>query len=213
MLPAVKQLAKPVHFAALPYRDLPAFMAKLRQQQGGAARALELLILTAARSGEVLGATWGEINLANAVWTVPPQRMKAHKEHRVPLSAPALELLRDLPREPGNDLVFIGAKAGGGLSDTTFSRLLKRMGGNGNVTAHGFRSAFSDWAHEQTAHAAHTIEISLAHAVGNAVEQSYRRGDLIAKRKQLMDSWAKFTTSKPMTAGDNVVPLGEGSGR
>jgi len=203
VLPA---LAKPVHFAALPYDQLPAFMSNLRAQEGVAARALEFLILAAARSGEALGAVWSEIDLANSVWVVPASRMKAHKEHRVPLSDPALDLLRHLPREDNNPRLFIGARAGAGLSDAALSRVLKRIG-NGTTT-HGFRSTFSDWAHEHTAFDSHSIEISLAHAVGTEVAKAYQRGDLIAKRRQLMAAWGRYCTSEPVAAGDNIVPLG-----
>jgi integrase len=205
VMPAVKKVAEPKHFAALAYDRMPMFMAKLRGQPGIAARALELAILTAARSGEVLGAQWSEIDLGGKVWVVPGSRMKSGRDHRVPLVPAAIELLRALPREDDNPFVFVGMRPGAGLSGMVLFRLLGRMG-HGDVTAHGFRSAFSDWAHEQTTHANHTIEISLAHAVGNDVEKSYRRGDMFAKRVRLMTDWAKFCASKPVVAkSDNVV--------
>jgi integrase len=205
VLPKVKKVAAVTHHAALAYAALPAFMMRLREDHSIAARALEFAVLTAARSGEALGAKWSEIDLDNAVWVIPDHRMKAKKEHRVPLSAPVLELLRNLPREHRNEHVFIGERAGGSVSNASISRLLKRL--HPGITVHGFRSAFSDWAHEATAHASHTIEISLAHAVGNAVEQSYRRGPMLTKRVKLMADWAKFATSKPVAAGDNVVKM------
>jgi integrase len=133
--------------------------------------------------------------------------MKADKEHRVPLAPQAIALLRALPREDGNPFVFIGHKAGAGLSAIALFRLLARMG-RGDITTHGFRAAFSTWASEQTAHASATIEVSLAHSVGKETEKAYKRGDMIAKRKQLMEAWGKYCVSKPVAAkGDNVVPI------
>lgn len=207
VLPAVKKVAKVQHHPALAYAEVPAFMQALRLQEGVAAKALEFTVLTAARSGEVLGAKWDEIDLTNKVWTVPASRMKREREHRVPLAPAAIKLLRNGAREDGNAHVFIGAKAGAGLSGMAFFRLLKRMG-RGDITTHGMRAAFSTWASEQTAHASATIEVSLAHSVGNETEKAYKRGDMIAKRKQLMEAWAKFCASKPVAAkSDNVVPI------
>jgi integrase len=196
------------HHAALPYAALPAFMAELRAQEGIAARTLEFIILTAARTGEALGARWSEIDLNAATWTVPAERIKGKREHKVPLAPQALKLLRELPREEGNPLIFIGSRAGGRLGSMTLQRLLKHMSRD-DITVHGFRSAFSDWAHEQTAHAAHTIELSLAHAVGNAVEQAYRRGPMLAKRVRLMVDWARYCGMKPVAAkgGAEIVPI------
>ena len=200
------------HHPALPYAALPAFMAELRARDEVAARALEFTILCAARTGETLGATWNEVDFANATWTVPAGRMKAKREHRVPLSGAALDLLRSLPREDGNPHIFIGPQAGGRLGGMTLQRLLKRMG-RGDITVHGFRSTFSDWAHESTAHSSHTIEIALAHAVGSDVEKAYRRGPMLAKRVRLMADWAKFATSPPVArtkGGAEVVQIGGG---
>ena len=211
VLPAVRKVAPRGHHAALPYAQLPAFMVELRAQEGIAARALEFTIIAAARTGETLGAEWREVDFTTATWTVPAERMKAKREHRVPLSGAALDLLRKLPREEGNPYCFIGPKAGGCLGGMTLARLLKRMDHN-NITVHGFRSTFSDWAHESTAHAHHTIEISLAHAVGNEVERAYRRGPMLAKRVKLMSDWAKFCGTKPVaqTTKGVVVPIGGG---
>jgi integrase len=207
VLASVKKIAEPQHHAALPYVEVPAFMQTLRRQQGLAAQALEFAILSAARSGEVLGAKWHEIDIANRVWVIPAERMKAGKKHTVPLAPQAIELLRALSHEEGNEFVFIGAKAGAGLSAMALFRVLQRMG-HDDVTVHGFRSCFSDWAHEATAHASHTIEISLAHSVGNEAEKAYRRGPMLAKRKQLMEAWGKYCVSKPVLAkSDNVVTL------
>lgn len=206
ILPAKADIAPVKHFAAMPYAELPAFMAELRAVPGIGLRALEFAILTAARSGEVLGARWDEIDLDGAMWVIPADRMKAGREHRVPLSAPAIELLRAMPREDGNGHVFIGRAPGSKISHMTVSRALGAL--RPGVTTHGFRSAFSDWAHEQTAHANHTIETSLAHAVGNEVERAYRRGDQFDKRRKLMNDWAAFvgTPATGKRAG-NVVSL------
>jgi integrase len=207
VLPAVRKVAPRGHFAAIAYAELPVFMAELRQQEGVAARALEYLVLTATRRAETLGACWDEIDFASAMWVLPPRRMKAKREHRVPLSDRAIEILKDLPREAGNPYLFIGAKAGQALGNLALARLLKRMG-HGGITTHGMRSAFSDWAHEQTAHSNHTIEISLAHAVGSDVEKAYRRGPMVAKRARLMTDWAKYCATPPaVQTGADVVPI------
>ena len=202
ILPSPKKIAAPQRFAALPYARLPEFMEKLRGCEGIAARALEFTILTAARSGETFGARWSEID--SGVWTIPASRMKGGKEHRVPLSPAAVKLLRNLPRE--DDVVFIGRQVGRGLDKNSMTRVLAHLGHD--VTVHGFRSCFSDWAHETTAYSAHVIELSLAHSIGNASEKAYRRGDLLDKRRQLMEAWSKFcSTPLPEEAADNVTPI------
>jgi integrase len=190
------------HLAALPYAELGEFMTALRATTGTSARALEFAILTAARSGEVTGARWEEIDLAQATWTILAARMKAGREHRVPLSPRAMELLRALPREQDNPFVFIGAVRGRGITNTAMLLLLRRLGRNESV--HGFRSAFRDWAAECTSFPNHVVEQALAHTIGNAVEAAYRRGDLFAKRRKLMEAWAVYCDRAP--AGD-VVPL------
>jgi integrase len=170
-------------------------MADLRGREATAARALEFAILTAARSGEVLGATWAEVDLEGAVWAVPAARMKAGREHRVPLSTPSLELLRGLDaireaeKAKASDPVFPSAK-GGKLSSMAMAMLLRRMGSA--VTAHGFRSAFRDWASETTGFPHEVCEMALAHTIGNKAEAAYRRGDLFNKRRGLMDAWASY---------------------
>jgi integrase len=191
-LPAPRKIAKPQNFAALPYAEVPAFMAELRQRDGIAAKAMQFTILCAVRSGETRGALWSEIDFKNRLWVIPAAKMKAGREHRVPLSAPVTALLQALPRERDNPFVFIGARARG-LSAAALGRMLNRMG-RSDITTHGMRSAFSTWAHERTKHANHTIEISLAHAVGDKTSQAYARSDLLAKRRQLMTAWAKFCT-------------------
>jgi integrase len=176
------------HFAALAYTELPAFMVSLRQQEGPAARALELLILTAARLSEVTGARMEEIDLATAVWTIGSERMKGGRTHRIPLSPPAIEIIRRSGRDAG--FVFPGAKRGRPISKMAFALLLKRRGVD--CTVHGFRSTFRDWAAECTDFPNEVIEMALAHAIRSKVEAAYRRGDLLEKRRVLMGEWAAF---------------------
>jgi integrase len=179
---------------ALPWQEMPDFMVELRQRRSVSARALQFTILTAARTGEVIGATWDEIDLGAKTWTIPGKRMKANRPHRVPLSAEALELLQALPREDGNPYVFIGGRAGQGLSNMAMLELLKGMNGSG-LTVHGFRSAFKDWAAEATHTPNMVSEAALAHIVADKTEAAYRRGDLFVKRAKLMSDWAQFCTS------------------
>ncbi len=204
-LPKPRKVSAVEHHAALGYRDLPAFMDKLRAAPGMGAVALQFAILTAARSGEVRGATWGEIDTDAATWTVPAARMKAGREHRVPLPLEALALLAKLPRfEPDEgkpDLLFPGVK-GQPLSDMTLTACLRRMAAG--VTAHGFRSTFRDWAAEATSHPPEVAEMALAHLVGNATEAAYRRGDLFDKRRALMADWGRYCAARP---ADNVVSI------
>jgi integrase len=201
LLPARRKVRRVEHFAAVPYEEVPGCMVALRGEDTVMARALEFLALTAARSGEVLGATWDEIDLAKRVWTVPGERMKGDREHRVPLSNRAVEILEQLPRER---FIFSGPYSGATMSGHNLRRVLDRMG-RGDCTVHGFRSAFRDWAAEQTNFPNHVVEQALAHAIANSVEKAYRRGDLFEKRRQLMESWSEYC-SRPRTAGD-VVPL------
>lgn len=198
------KIAKVEHHAALPIDDLPAFMADLRKREGSAARALELLILTAARSGEVRGASWGEFDLDAATWTIPADRMKAGKEHRIPLSDPAVELLKALPRIEGTELIFPGSK-GKPLSDMTLTALMRRM--KVDAVPHGFRSTFRDWVSERTSHPHELAEMALAHAIGNKVEAAYRRGDMIEKRRQMMSAWAKFCEKHQAGRSETIVAL------
>ncbi|OLB76791.1 MAG: hypothetical protein AUI16_07675 [Alphaproteobacteria bacterium 13_2_20CM_2_64_7] len=188
------------HFAAMPYDDLPAFMGELRQRSELTARALEFLILTAARPGEVLGMHWSEVE--DNVWTVPGERMKGGKPHRVPLSERAIELLAGLPRE--GEYVFLGRRTGAHPHPMVLMELLRRMGRD--VTAHGFRSSFRDWAAEATAYPNHVVEQALAHAIGNGVEAAYRRGDLFEKRRRLMNDWGRYC-SQPAASKGEVVTL------
>jgi integrase len=188
-LPAPGTFTVVKHHAALPFADMPDFMTQLAGREGMGARALEFLILTAARTGEVIGARWSEINLEGKLWTIPAARMKAKKEHRQPLSDRAIAILKALPREA--DFVFPGASKGVPISNMAMAELLKRMG-RLDITVHGFRSTFRDWAAEKTTYPNQVLEMALAHAIGDKVEAAYRRGDLIAKRVRLMADWAKY---------------------
>ena len=187
-LPKPNKIAKVQHHAAVPVSDIAAFMSRLREQSGMGARAVEFAILTAARSGEVRGAVWAEIDLDKALWTVPASRMKSGREHRVPLSKPAIRLLRSLAAEESEGLVFPGMR--GPLSDMSLTAVLRRM--EVDATVHGFRSTFRDWCSECTHHTGEVAEMALSHAVGDKVEAAYRRGDLFDKRVQLMSDWADF---------------------
>ena len=200
LLPRRSKVQKVVHREALPYSDMPAFMAELRQRQGLSARTLELQILTAARPGEAAGAQWIEFDLDRGVWTVPSDRMKAGKEHRVPLSSAAVKMLKALPRIDGN--VFPGVK-GRPLTTAAGMALLKDM--RPGITAHGFRSTFRDWAAECTAHPREVIEHALAHQLKDKAEAAYQRGDLFERRARLMADWARFCESPKASA--NVTPI------
>jgi integrase len=186
------------HLAAMPYGELPAFMGELHQREGVTARALEFCILTAARTTEVLQASWEEVDLDAKVWTVPAERMKARREHRVPLSESAVAILSALPRKK-DTRVFEGHTA-----HMAMLKVLQRMG-RGDLTVHGFRSSFRDWASEQTSFPAEVCEQALGHTINNAVERAYRRGDLFDKRRRLMDSWSDYC-SKPVATG-KVLPI------
>ena len=189
MLPAPTRLKKIEHLTAVPVREMPGFMVKLRQAAGIAAQALEFLILTAARSGEVRGITWEEVSLDDALWIVPAERMKMKKEHRVPLSNRAVDILKSQPRIDGNPLVF-PAPRGSQMSDATMSAVLKRM--NVDATVHGFRSSFRDWCGDYTNYPRDLAEQCLAHGADDPVEAAYRRGDALERRREIMNEWSKF---------------------
>lgn len=190
LLPERAKVQQVVHHPALPYDEMAGFMAALRAQDGIAARGLEFQILTAARTGEVIGARWEEFDEAKRQWTVPAGRMKAGREHRVALSSRALAILGSMRAVAQSEYVFPGQRAGRPLSNMAFLQLLKRMQRN-DLTAHGFRSTFRDWAAEQTSYAREVVEMALAHAISDKVEAAYRRGDLFEKRRQLMENWAR----------------------
>lgn len=190
-LPAKSKVKQVTHHAALAYRDLPEFLAKLTNGTKSSRLALQFLILTAARTGEVIGARWSEIDLSSGTWVIPGDRMKAGREHRVPLSDPAKYVLakaRQICR--GSDYVFPGSRIAQPLSDMAMLQLLRKL--HPGVTAHGFRSSFRDWAAEETSFPNEVVEMALAHTIENKVEAAYRRGDLFAKRRELMTAWAKF---------------------
>jgi integrase len=186
--------AKVKHHAAMPHAEMPAFMADLRGREGVAAKALEFAILTAARSGEVRGMTWGEVDFEAKLWTVPAGRMKASEAHEVPLSNAAVSVLQAVHEEglETDDVVF-PAPRGGSLSDMTLSAVLRRMGRP--VTVHGMRSTFRDWAGDTTSFPREVVEMALAHTVGSATERAYRRGRALEKRRELMETWAVFCSS------------------
>ncbi|TYL47836.1 tyrosine-type recombinase/integrase [Marinomonas sp. IMCC 4694] len=187
LLPEPSKIQNRKHHAALPYADIANFMKELSKRPGLAARALEFSILTVARSGEVRGATWDEIDFENKIWIVPAERMKARKEHRVPLSTGAIKILQELPRVAGGILVFPGQQ-GKQMSDMTLTAVLKRMDRR-DLTQHGFRSTFRDWAGETTSFPREVIEHALAHKLKDQAEAAYQRGDLLQKRRLLMEDW------------------------
>lgn len=191
LLAHTSKLARVKHHAALPYTDVSAFISAIREQVGIAARALEFTILTTARTNETIGARWDEIDGNRAVWIVPAERMKGRREHRVPLSKAALAIIEQLRELRLNDFIFPGLRNGRPLSNMAMLQLLARMG-RGDVTVHGFRSTFRDWAAECTNFPSEVAEAALAHAVANKVEAAYRRGDLFEKRRQLMEAWARY---------------------
>jgi integrase len=211
-LPARSKVRKVEHHAALPWREIGDFMHALRNQAGTGARALGFANLTAARSGEVRGACWREIDLSTATWVIPAHRMKGHREHRVPLSEPALAILREtaaarLTGEP-DALVFPGRDPKRPLSDMSLTAVLRRMK-RGDLTVHGFRSTFRDWTAEATSYPAELAEMALSHAIGNKVKAAYRRGDLFEKRRRLMDDWGTFCSAPTAKDGSNVIALRE----
>jgi len=204
VLPATTELRETKHHPSLPYTDTPLFMAELANREGIGARALEFAILTAARTGEVIGATWGEIDLTTNTWVVPKDRMKARREHRVPLSPAASALLEKLPRE--GDFVFPGGRKGTPISNMAMTTVLRRMERAG-ITVHGFRSTFRDWAAETTGYPNHVVEMALAHVIANKVEAAYRRGDLFEKRRRLMADWARYCLQHGKPSAENVVTI------
>lgn len=214
LLPAASKVAKESNHPALQLDNAPTWLVDLRKREGFPARALEFLALTAARSGEVRGAQWDEIDLERALWIIPAHRMKMQREHRVPLTAEAVALLEALPKLDGNALVFPSAR-GGQLSDMALSMLMKRQhtaavaaGGNGYLdrvskrpaVPHGLRSTFRDWVAERTQYPGDMAEVALAHRISSAVEAAYRRGDMIEKRRRMMGEWGGFLTQAPKSA-------------
>jgi len=204
MFPAVGKIAKVNHHKAMPYVDVPPFMSKLREVDHIAARALEFTILCAARTGETLGAAWSEISLLDATWTVPAERMKAGKEHKVPLSNRAIEILRSLPHRSGapaaaSPHIF-------DIGEVAMLQMLREVHGGKGPTVHGFRSSFRDWCSERTSYPPAVAEQALAHAVGSKVERAYSRSSLFEKRRKLMNDWSTFC-SRPAVTGATVMAL------
>lgn len=191
LLPARSKVRRIKHFEAAPYHDVPEFMARLRAHESHSSLGLELVILTACRTGEVRQAVWDEFDLARKLWVIPPERMKAGREHRVPLSNDALAVLKDLKKLAKGKYILPGRDPYRPISDMTFLNLLHRMGHKG-LTVHGFRSSFKDWAAETTNFPNEVSEMALSHAVSDKVEAAYRRGDLFEKRVQLMEDWAAY---------------------
>lgn len=205
MLPSRRKIAPIVHHPALPYPEVGAFMANLRLQDGIAARALELTILTATRTSETLLAEWREFDLEQKHWIIPASRMKARKEHKVPLSPSALKVLLAMREQREGDFVFPGSKPKRPLSNMAMLAVLRRMNRQ-DITVHGFRSSFRDWASEVTTHNHEVAEMALAHTIGNQVEAAYRRGSLYLKRVRLMDDWAAYCESaEPPTAEVHIL--------
>jgi integrase len=211
-LTARKDLRKPKHRAALPYTEVGAFMEELRKREGVAARALEFGVFTAIRPGNVVAATWDEIDLDARTWSIDGSKMKAGKDHQIPLCDEAVALLEALPREEGNPLVFIGTAKTGGLSENALNNVAKAVSGQ-EITAHGFRSTFRDWAGETTAHPREVIEHALAHRLKDKAEAAYARGTLMAKRARLMADWGRYCgIVQPKSGdGDNVVAMRSGA--
>ncbi len=204
LLPAMSKRRRVQHHPALAFDELGKFVVALRKQDGTAARALEFLILTATRTGEVIGAKRNEFDLDKALWTIPGERMKAGREHRVPLSPRAAAIIRELKTTHKGDFIFPGGKESKSLSNMAMLALLKRMG-RGDLTVHGFRSTFRDWASERTNYPREVCEMALAHTVSDQTEAAYRRGDLFEKRRRLMAEWAKHCENTKSTG--NVISL------
>jgi len=201
LLPKPTKVAKPVHHPAMPYHDVPAFMVELEGNCSVSALALRFLILTACRTGEVIGAQWPEVDLEARAWTIPAARMKAGQTHRVPLSDAAMDVLQALPRVDGNSYLFVGARHGRPLSNMALLQLMRGMGygvggDRGAYVPHGFRSAFRDWSGEVSSFPRDVCEMALAHVIANKVEAAYRRGDLFEKRRLMMNAWAEFVIVK-----------------
>jgi integrase len=205
VLPGRNQVAKVQHFASMPYRDVAQFMADLAAREGIAAKALAFTVLCASRTGETIGARWSEFDLEERVWLIPGTRMKAGRPHRVPLSDAALAVLQSVTRQEDNEFVFPGTRYGEGLSNMALTTVLRRMEISG-ATVHGFRSSFRVWAAERGNFPDHIVEAALAHTISDAVVRAYKRTDLFAKRKAVMDAWARYCTS-PVAKSGVVLPM------
>jgi integrase len=203
VLKAPRQAAPVTHLPALPYAQVPALMATLAADEPVDSKALHFTILTAARIGEALGATWdeiGDLDAPECEWVIPKERMKGRREHRVPLSPQVVELLKGLYREEGNPYLFVGTRSGTAAANGTVLETLRRAGCD--ATIHGFRSSFRDWCGDRTGFLREVAEAALAHIVGDKAEQAYRRGDALEKRRQLMESWGKYCCTPPAVVVD-----------
>jgi integrase len=205
MLAKPGKIATVKHMGAVPVDQIPGFVAELRSRDTSAARALEFVVLTAGRTSEITGATWDEIDLGERMWKIPAERMKAGKEHRVPLSARAIDLLQSLPHQKGNPHLFAGNNHGAGLHRNSMQLVMREL--QPGCTVHGLRSSFRDWAGERTNFPSVVAEHALAHKLPDKVERSYFRSDLFVKRIKLMEAWAKHCAMSRKAAGDNVVPM------
>jgi integrase len=203
-LPERGELARIKHHAAMPYAQVPTFMAALKEREGTAAKALQFLTLTATRTAEVLGAQWSEFDLEQAVWTIPAERMKARREHRVPLVPAAVDLLRSLVTEEQNPFTFVGARTER-LANDALGRVLRRMGYD--CTVHGLRSSFRDFCAERTNFSSEICEAALSHVTGSGVERAYKRTDLFDRRRKLMEEWSTFCLTTPVETDAKVVVL------
>lgn len=204
VLPSSGEIAPVKHHPALPYGELPAFVEQLSQHQGIGPKALEFIILTACRTSEVLKARWSEFDIEKEIWTIPGPRMKRRKIHRVPLTSRMVALLKALPRESNDGLVFVGSKGNAVIGKMTLPQLVDAMGHD--TTIHGMRASFKSWASEQTSYPNEVIEFSLAHVVGSAAEQAYQRSDILEKRRSLMEAWSAFVGT-PRKTGNNVTSI------
>ena len=209
-LPSPKKLQKKEHHPAVPYQQMGDFMTKLRQNTSVSAKAVEFLILTAVRSGSVRQAEWSEIDLKKMLWTIPPEHTKARQEHRVPLQAQAVKVLKSLPKLAGSDVIFPSPR-GKALSDMALSQLMRGMRERGELTVeavpHGFRSTFRDWAAEQTNYPDEIRKAASGHAVGDSVKEAYQRTDLLDKRRELMVGWANFLDMPSIEKGNSIIPI------
>jgi integrase len=212
LLPRPSRVKQVNHHPAMPYDEVPAFMAELSEKRGVSALALQFLILTATRTSEVLQAQWQEIDLETAIWIIPAERMKARREHRVPLSDATMKILNALPRIDGNPYLFPGTRQGRPLSNMALLKQMRSMGygadgKHGNYVPHGFRSSFRDWSGEVSSFPRDVAEMALAHAIENKVEAAYRRGDLFAKRRRMMQEWADYLDKLKTGAGVVRLPV------
>ncbi|MBF6649532.1 integrase arm-type DNA-binding domain-containing protein [Methylobacter sp. BlB1] len=206
LLASPGKVQKNSHFKALPYSEINPLILALRANGSVSAKALEFLILTAARTGEIIGACWDEIDFDNQLWIVPADRMKAGREHRIPLSSRAFDIIKEMHALKTNDAIFPGRSKGGFLSNAAMDKLLQQTLGF-DATVHGMRSTFRDWASERTAYPHEVCEMALAHTIRNQAEAAYRRGDLIEKRRLLMEDWLKFCETASDAAGADIIPI------